>query len=417
MKPAASVVWPWIHPLVLALGAAGCPSSDPDPDATGSGTPTGPDDTGTGADTTSGSGSSGDPDGSGSSAEPSGTGGASTSGDSAGPGTTGDPTGHTSAGTGDTASGTGDGTGGSDTVPDPLPHPALVVYWGQNGWGGAHLDQEDRWEQSLAETCANNPHYDAIVLGFVIDFASPLNEDSLPHLNFSFHCEDPYDDANPVLLRCPQIEAGIEACHALGKHVLISLGGASGAYGFESDAEARTFARTTWDMFMGGTHAYRPFGPAVIDGVDLDIEGGGTVGYTSYVQELRRIIDTEGGGRAYSIAAAPQCPYPDAYLGSTFDEAADAFDFVMVQFYNNYCHYGPSGSFNFEQWAGLGPEILVGLPAAAQAGGGFVPPGDLPSLLGPISSDPAYGGVMLWDASYDQNSGTPTYGQSVADLL
>jgi chitinase len=32
-------------------------------------------------------------------------------------------------------------------------------------------------------------------------------------------------------------------------------------------------------MFGGGTHQYRPFGDSVIDGIDLDIEGGPSTGY------------------------------------------------------------------------------------------------------------------------------------------
>jgi chitinase len=33
-------------------------------------------------------------------------------------------------------------------------------------------------------------------------------------------------------------------------------------------------------MFGGGSSTYRPFGDSVIDGVDLDIEGGPSTGYT-----------------------------------------------------------------------------------------------------------------------------------------
>ena len=41
----------------------------------------------------------------------------------------------------------------------------------------------------------------------------------------------------PSLLRCPKIEEGIKACQAKGKTVLMSLGGASGAYGFKDEAQ------------------------------------------------------------------------------------------------------------------------------------------------------------------------------------
>jgi len=37
----------------------------------------------------------------------------------------------------------------------------------------------------------------------------------------------------------------------------------------------------------------------------------------------------------YYVTAAPQCPFPDAYLGAVID--AVGFDAIYVQFYNNYC--------------------------------------------------------------------------------
>jgi chitinase len=46
-----------------------------------------------------------------------------------------------------------------------------------------------------------------------------------------------------------------------------------------NDAAAATFATTIWNLFGGGSSDTRPFGDAVIDGVDLDIEGGPSTGY------------------------------------------------------------------------------------------------------------------------------------------
>ena len=59
----------------------------------------------------------------------------------------------------------------------------------------------------------------------------------------------------------------------------MSLGGASGSYGFQNDKDAVTFANTLWDLFGNGKSDTRPFGDAVLDGFDLDIEGGGSTGY------------------------------------------------------------------------------------------------------------------------------------------
>lgn len=46
-----------------------------------------------------------------------------------------------------------------------------------------------------------------------------------------------------------------------------------------------------------------------MDGIDLDIEGGTYTGYTAFVKELRRLMNT--GTKKYTIGAAPQCPFPD----------------------------------------------------------------------------------------------------------
>lgn len=35
----------------------------------------------------------------------------------------------------------------------------------------------------------------------------------------------------------------------------------------------------------------RPFGTAILDGVDLDIEGGGSTGYVAFVTQLRTHMD------------------------------------------------------------------------------------------------------------------------------
>jgi chitinase len=51
-----------------------------------------------------------------------------------------------------------------------------------------------------------------------------------------------------------------------GKLLTLSLGGAGGAYGFQSDAEGVAFANTVWNLFLGGSSSTRPFGSAVLDG-------------------------------------------------------------------------------------------------------------------------------------------------------
>jgi chitinase len=312
----------------------------------------------------------------------------------------------------------------------PLKMPGLVMYWGQNGFGGANPGNAAKYEKDLGTTCIEHPEYDVVVLAFVTSFVRTRNADGYPEMNFANHCEAPWDARNPFLLKCPDIGAGIETCHQKGKRVLLSLGGASGSYGFVSDDEARTFAKTTWDMFLGGSSAIRPFAPATLDGVDLDLEGGSSTGYSAYVKALRTLMDASAA-RKYYIAAAPQCPFPDAYLGpaagKALGDAPTAFDFLFVQFYNNFCAGTSPAAFTtaWNSWAGVaangGPKIFVGLPATPQAANAasFVDRANLPSLLAGVKGASAFGGVMLWDVSFDQNSAASdgkTYGVAARAL-
>jgi chitinase len=310
-------------------------------------------------------------------------------------------------------------------APRPFQAPGIVVYWGQNGVSRAVTDPT-KHEKSLAETCRENPHYEMIVIGFIIDFFSIENVDRTPRTNFSKHCNSKmaYDADHRRLYRCDEIALGINECQSQQKKVLLSLGGADGSYRFANDDEARMFAQTTWDLFLGGRHQFRPFTTAVVDGIDLDIEGGSSTGYAAYVTRLRELMNADKSRKWY-ITGAPQCIFPDAYLGPApgraLGQVPRLFDFLFVQFYNNSC----AGIFpdffmqSYNNWANVGPKILVGLPAANGAGGGFINRGALPGLLNRVKRTPAFGGVMLWDASYDQNSaeGGQTYGAFVKTQL
>jgi chitinase len=124
--------------------------------------------------------------------------------------------------------------------------------------------------------------------------------------------------------------------------------------------------------------------------------------------------------RHYFITAAPQCVYPDAYLGPAAGKALGDvpkdFDWLNVQFYNNFCSVNSGSSFTsaWQQWAAVGPKVMVGMPATSQAGTGWLDPSGLKSLVSGVSGSSAFGGAMIWDAGFDQNSGTPHYSASVA---
>ncbi|KAJ2745523.1 Chitinase 2 [Coemansia sp. BCRC 34301] len=274
----------------------------------------------------------------------------------------------------------------------------LVAYWGQNSHGATAPGEN---QLPLDEYCDKEVG-DILILSFLSEF----NADGLhpPTLNLANSCLTTFE--NSTLLHCPNIGRAIDKCQKKGKAVILSLGGASGAYGFADDVQAERYADEIWDMFLGGYSHTRPFDGAVLDGIDLDIEGGSSVGYVRFVQRLReRFI--ESPGRRYYVTAAPQCPYPDFYSGPILDNAY--LDMVFVQFYNNYCGVDKANWFNFEQWhewattvsANKDVRVYLGVPGSPSAAStGYTPIDKLEELVNATRSKfNSFGGMMVWDAS------------------
>ncbi|KAJ1744208.1 Chitinase 2 [Coemansia sp. RSA 1086] len=283
----------------------------------------------------------------------------------------------------------------------------VVTYWGQNSWGGAHLDDPDHWEKPLASYCDDST-FDVINISFLTNF----NLSGLPVLNHAFHCETTYNYTNT--LHCPDIGKDIKKCQANGKKVVLSLGGGNiYTYGLGSSADGQAFADTIWNMFLGGTHKYRPYDDAVLDGIDLDIESGEHTGYPAFINQLRSHFS--GASKEYIISAAPQCVYPDANLGSTLSSAW--IDNNYVQFYNNPCNLANMDNkwnFDYTSWdklaksnANPNSKVYVGLPAGSgAAGNGYLDLGTLKNGLNQLytSYQSTFGGIMLWDASWYTNN-------------
>ncbi|KAJ2690793.1 Chitinase 2 [Coemansia spiralis] len=267
-------------------------------------------------------------------------------------------------------------------------------YYGQNS---------ARNQKTLGSYCADATE-DVIVLAFMNGFPNII-------LNFANACETTFEGSS--LLHCPNIAADIKYCQSQGKVVILSMGGAAGSYGFSSDSQASQFADTTWNMFFKGTAAQRPFDDAVLDGIDLDIEGGGTSGYTAFISQLRSHFASDPG-RQYYIAAAPQCPFPDAYLGSTLNSGW--FDMVYVQFYNNYCGLNAYPTwFNFADWDNWAKtqsinknvKVYIGAPGSpSAASSGYIDGSTLSTIFNAVRSKyTSLGGIMTWDVSQARTSG------------
>ncbi|KAG2171822.1 hypothetical protein INT43_008202 [Umbelopsis isabellina] len=279
-----------------------------------------------------------------------------------------------------------------------------ALYWGQDSSNG---------QQSLASYCQDST-VDIIILSFLYTFYGPGNEPEIDFANEDGGCSY-FSGTN--LYHCPSIGNDIKTCQSKGKKILLSLGGADGSYGFSSNSAAQAYADQIWGLFGNGNGSLRPFDTAVLDGFDLDIEGGTNTGYAAFITQMRTHYASDTS-KQYYISGAPQCPFPDQWLGASLDSAW--YDFVWVQFYNNYCSV-QGGSFNFNTWdnwaktSSVNPNVKVflGLPGSTgAAGSGYVNANTLKSTIPSLRSQySSFGGVMMWDASeaYDNTEVSPNF--------
>ncbi|XP_047339305.1 acidic endochitinase-like [Impatiens glandulifera] len=262
----------------------------------------------------------------------------------------------------------------------------IAIYWGQNGYEG-----------TLSETCATG-NYDFVNIAFLSTFGNG----QAPTINLAGHC-------NPSINECTKLSPDIKSCQAKGIKVILSIGGGAGSYYLASSDDARQVATYLWNNFLGGTSSSRPLGDAILDGIDFDIEGGTNQHWDELATYLSKYSNR---GKKVYLTAAPQCPFPDAWIGNALKTGL--FDYVWVQFYNNPpCQYAIGDVTNLEdawkQWISDIPasKIFLGLPAAQDAAGsGFIPVGDLNEKVLPlIKGSSKYGGVMLWSKYYDDQTG------------
>ncbi|KAL2332380.1 hypothetical protein Fmac_019961 [Flemingia macrophylla] len=275
---------------------------------------------------------------------------------------------------------------------NPSEAENIAIYWGQN-----------MKEGNLTETCATGK-YSYVNIAFLSNFGNGQT----PQLNLAGHCD-------PSTKGCTEIGRDIKNCQTQGIKVMLSIGGGSTNYSLTSIEDAKNMSNYLWENFLGGSSSSRPFGDAVLDGIDFDIDGGGS----SYTANLTRYIKSHSSTRKIYLSAAPQCPFPDANLGSALDTGL--FDYVWVQFYNNPpCDYTQENFNNFlkawNQWDSSlkGGKLFLGLAAGPDAAvTGYVPADVLMSKILPaISNSSKYGGVMLWSSHEDKSSGYSTYIQS-----
>ncbi|KAK6595756.1 chitin recognition protein [Botrytis cinerea] len=211
-----------------------------------------------------------------------------------------------------------------------------------------------------------------------------------------------------------QVAKDIVTCQGLGKTILLSIGGATYTENELASADAATTAaKNVWAAFGPKTSSSttRPFGDAVVDGFDFDIETQGLTNLDVFAQELRTLSDAETS-KKYYLTAAPQCPYPDQ-ADKSFLQGAVSFDAVFVQFYNNNCGLNKfvkgsttQSEFNmatWDKWASTtsknkNVKVFVGIPGSTSAATtGYIDQATLTDLITYSKTFKSFGGIMSWD--------------------
>ncbi|KAI0843263.1 glycoside hydrolase family 18 protein [Hypoxylon sp. FL0890] len=288
---------------------------------------------------------------------------------------------------------------------DPGSSDNIAIYWGQNSAGVSNTAQS---QKSLGEYCKNT-EVNIIPIAFLSSF-NPIQVD-LSNMNTDKNIGD-----------------DITQCQAAGKTILLSIGGATFTTGPSSPEQAQQLADQVWSMFGPGDGDNRPFGKAVVDGFDLDIESP-LPNIGTFAARLRENMDKANSGgskQKFYLSAAPQCPFPDQNNKVMLQgDHAVAFDFVMVQFYNNPQCDGrvfdanssspaskrDNNGFNMDQWdqwahSSKNPNVKVflgipGGPTAVSASqkASYQAPDKLSPIIAYCKKFSSFGGVMVWDMS------------------
>lgn len=206
------------------------------------------------------------------------------------------------------------------------------------------------------------------------------------------------------------VGADIKHCQSKGIPVLLSIGGAGEGYSLPTPAAAAAVAEHLWHAHLGGGRrgVPRPFGDAVLDGVDFYIDRGAPDHYDDLARRLRAYSST------VRLTATPRCAFPDPRLDRAL--RTGLFERIHVRFYggDGGCSYTNGVADRWNEWAAgyPGSQLYLGL-AAAESG---VPEGAPPpvevylkylyyDLLPKVQAAPNYGGVMVWERFADNKTG------------
>ncbi|CAI7648827.1 unnamed protein product [Penicillium glandicola] len=273
-----------------------------------------------------------------------------------------------------------------------------VVYWGQ-----------DNNVQDLSKYCTSSSGIDIIVLAFLYEFG---NGNTIASGTIGNQC---YISPAGVPQNCDGLAANIETCKSIGIKVILSLGGASGAYSLSSQAEAEAIGQNLWEAYgntAGNASVPRPFGKTFVNGWDMDVEAYSGNQYYEYLLSTLRSNFASDSSNMYYITGAPQCPIPEPYMQVIITKSE--FDYIWVQFYNN-PGCSVNSNINYNDWV----SNVAGTPSANAKIFIGVPASPLAATVSEYETNPAFGGVMMWSAGYSDNNVNNgcTYAQEAKHIL
>ncbi|KAJ3022108.1 UNVERIFIED_CONTAM: Chitinase 1 [Siphonaria sp. JEL0065] len=304
------------------------------------------------------------------------------------------------------------GTGGHPLSGNKM----LFGYWGQNAAGngvdlklgpGSRKATEDENEKPLAYYC-DQGFYQTMNIAFLYSFGGLDGHWGLDLASWGRITKTAGGTflngnniaADPTMFL--SIGDDIKHCQSLGVKVVLSIGGDKASpYDFIKGAGVQV-GNMIYNTFLGGNATHRPFGNAVFDGIELDIEKT-RPGYTEEMISLLQTIKKLSPSTL--LSAVPQCYLNDETVdlntGPVIQSHPELLDYIIVQYYNNpTCSY-PFG-FNFDSWTERfkGP-IVVGLAGNETSAitGGFLNAGQLQAVVDMIYNNPQFYGISVYDVS------------------
>ncbi|KAL6907947.1 hypothetical protein ACP4OV_002117 [Aristida adscensionis] len=265
----------------------------------------------------------------------------------------------------------------------------LTVFWGRN-----------KDEGTLREAC-DTGLYTTVIISFYSVFGHGRYWGDL--------------SGHPL----PGVGDDIKHCQSKNILVLLSIGGAGGDYSLPSKQSADDVADNLWFAHLGGSRrgVFRPFGDAVVDGIDFFVDRGAADHYEEVAWRLAWYGRHGGGRRPLRLTATPRCAFPDWRVERAL--ATGLFERLHVRFYGDarcsYNHAGVRGVMEqWSKWTARYPrsQVYLGLAAANVAGEDdqVLAKALYDDLLPAVQKAANYGGIMLWNRFDDKRTG---YGNTV----